>query len=84
MTENNWFLQFLADTLAIAVERPAVTDTTALGAAYLAGLRSGLYPSPAGMKQEWRAEARFEPRMPEPERTRRYEGWLDAVARTRS
>lgn len=84
MTENNWFLQFLADTLAIAVERPAVTDTTALGAAYLAGLRSGLYPSPAEMKQEWNAEARFEPRMPEPERARRYEGWLDAVARTRS
>ncbi|MPY75890.1 MAG: glycerol kinase GlpK [Alphaproteobacteria bacterium] len=84
MTENNWFLQFLADTLAIAVERPAVTDTTALGAAYLAGLRSGLYPSPAEMKQEWRAEARFEPRMPEPERERRYEGWLGAVARTRS
>jgi glycerol kinase len=84
MTENGWFLQFLADTLGIAVERPPVTDTTALGAAYLAGLQAGLYPAPAEMKQEWRAEARFEPRMAQPERARRYEGWLDAVARTRS
>jgi glycerol kinase len=84
MTENRWFLQFLADTLGIAVERPPVTDTTALGAAYLAGLQAGLYPSPAEMKMEWRADARFEPRMAEPERTRRYEGWLDAVTRTRS
>ena len=84
MTANNWFLQFLADTLGIAVERPPVIDTTALGAAYLAGLQVGLYPPPDDMKRHWRAEARFEPKMPETERARRYDGWLDAVARTRS
>jgi glycerol kinase len=84
MTANKWFLQFLADTLGIAVERPAIIDTTVLGAAYLAGLQAGLYPKPEDMKRHWRAEARFEPGMPEAERARRYEGWLDAVARTRS
>ena len=84
MTENGWFLQFLADILGIAVERPPVIDTTALGAAYLAGLQAGLYPAPKDMKQHWRAEARFEPAMAEDERSRRYAGWLDAVARTRS
>jgi glycerol kinase len=84
MAENDWFLQFLADSLGIAVERPAVTETTALGAAYLAGMQAGLYPAPETMKQDWRAEARFEPRMAEAERARRYCGWLDAVARTRS
>jgi glycerol kinase len=84
MTENGWFLQFLSDILGIAVERPPVIDTTALGAAYLAGLQAGLYPAPKDMKQHWRAEARFEPAMAEDERSRRYAGWLDAVARTRS
>ena len=84
MTENAWFLQFLADTLGTAVERPAVIDTTVLGAAYLAGLQAGLYPAPAEMTRAWRPAARFEPRMAEAERQRRYEGWLDAVARTRS
>ncbi len=84
MTANNWFLQFLADTLGIAVERPPVIDTTALGAAYLAGLQADLYPTPEDMKRHWRAEARFEPAMAEAERAGRYEGWLDAVARTRS
>jgi sugar (pentulose or hexulose) kinase len=84
MTENGWFLQFLADILGIAVERPPVIDTTALGAAYLAGLQAGLYPPPEDMKRHWRAEARFEPAMAEDERARRYDGWLEAVARTRS
>jgi glycerol kinase len=84
MCENRWFLQFLADSLGIAVERPPVTETTALGAAYLAGMQAGLYPPPDAMKRDWRAEARFEPRMAEAERARRYSGWLDAVARTRT
>ena len=84
MAANNWFLQFLADTLGIAVERPPVIDTTALGAAYLAGLQAEFYPTPEDMKRHWRAEARFEPAMADAERTRRYEGWRDAVARTRT
>jgi glycerol kinase len=84
MTENAWFIQCLADTLGIAVERPPVTETTALGAAYLAGMQVGLYPSPDAMRKDWRADARFEPSMAEDKRERRYAGWKDVVARTRS
>lgn len=84
MTENGWFMQFLADILGTAVERPPVTETTALGAAYLAGLQAGIYPSPESMRKDWRADARFEPQMSEGDRSRRYDGWRDAVARTRS
>jgi len=84
MTENGWFIQCLADTLGIAVERPPVTETTALGAAYLAGMHVGLYPSPDAMRNDWRADARYEPSMAEDERERRYAGWKDVVARTRS
>jgi glycerol kinase len=84
MTENAWFMQCLADTLGIAVERPPVTETTALGAAYLAGLQAGFYPGPEAMRNDWQAAARFEPAMPAAERDRRYAGWRNAVARTRS
>jgi len=84
MTENAWFMQCLADTLGIAVERPPVTETTALGAAYLAGLQADLYPGPEAMRDDWKADARFEPAMPAAERDRRYAGWRNAVTRTRS
>jgi glycerol kinase len=84
MTENAWFMQCLADTLGLAVERPPVTETTALGAAYLAGMQAGLYPAPEAMREDWQADARFEPETPDDERERRYAGWRDAVARTQS
>ena len=84
MVANDWLCQFLADLLDRPVERPAVTETTALGAACLAGLEVGLYPSLDAVAGAWRLERRFEPRMSASERQRLYAGWRDAVRRTRS
>ncbi len=84
MVANDWLCQFLADLLDRPVERPAVTETTALGAACLAGLAVGLYPSLDAISEGWRLERRFEPRMSASERRRLYAGWQDAVRRTRS
>ena len=84
MVANDWMLQFLADILNCAVERPRVIETTAFGAACLAGLKSGFYDGLRGIEGTWQAEARFEPDMAEAEREERYAGWLDAVRRMRS
>ncbi len=84
MVANDWLCQFLADILNRSVERPAVTETTALGAACLAGLAVGLYPSLDAVAGAWRLERRFEPSMSAAERLRLYTGWQDAVRRTRS
>jgi glycerol kinase len=83
MVANDWTMQFLADMTGIVVERPVVTETTSLGAAYLAGLATGLYASTDALALKWRRERRFEPRMGADERAERYAGWQDAVARTR-
>ena len=77
-------LQFLADILAAPVDRPAVTETTALGAAYLAGSAAGLCPDLAGFAARWRCERRFMPQMDEAVRERKWAGWRDAVSRTSS
>jgi glycerol kinase len=82
LTRNGWAMQFLADTLSIAVERPVITETTALGAAYLAGLQAGVYADAAEIGGNWERDMVFEPRMGEKERNTRYAGWQDAVART--
>jgi glycerol kinase len=82
MVASDWTMQFLADMLAAPVDRPAALETTALGAAYLAGLATGLCPSPEMFARQWQAERRFMPGMAEPERARRYEGWRDSVQRT--
>ena len=84
MVGNNWAMQFLSDILDMPVERPVQPETTALGAATLAGMQTGIMGSPADLAQRWRCEARFDPAMNEAERTRRYDGWQDAVRRTRS
>ncbi|GIZ11232.1 glycerol kinase GlpK [Pseudomonas sp. NCCP-436] len=84
MVENNWVMQFLADILGVSVERPEVTETTALGVAYLAGLQLGLYPNLAAIASHWHRQQRFEPRMQADQRERLYAGWLDAVKRVRS
>ncbi len=84
MVENDWVLQRLADILGCAVERPLVSETTALGAAYLAGLSSGFFSGLSDLAEKWQATDRFEPNMPEAERRRHYEGWLDAVRRVRT
>ena len=82
MSVNNWCMQFLADILDIPVERPRVTETTALGAAYLAGLGSGFFASPAQISQHWQCDRRFEPAMDPDHRQILYAGWQDAVSRT--
>ena len=84
MVGNNWAMQFLSDILDMPVERPVQPETTALGAATLAGMQTGIMGSPADLAQRWRRDARFDPAMKEAERTRRYDGWQDAVRRTRS
>ena len=84
MVANDWLCQFLADILDVPVERPVVTETTALGAACLAGLEVGLYPSLEAVASAWRCARRFEPQMAPSERARLYEGWLGAVKRVRT
>ena len=84
MAASDWTMQFLADILDAPVERPAVVETTALGAAYLAGFAAGLYPEPETFAAGWRPERRFTPRMDEAIRERNYARWRDAVRRTLS
>ncbi len=83
MTANDWLMQFLADLLDLPVERPTVTETTALGAARLAGLGAGLYSSPQDLAGQWRLDRRFEPSMPAGTRARLLAGWDVAVARVK-
>jgi glycerol kinase len=82
MTASDQTMQFLADILASPVDRPAVLETTALGAAYLAGRAAGLCPDLDGFAKSWRLERRFEPRMPAREAAKKWAGWQDAVQRT--
>jgi glycerol kinase len=84
MVVNDWVMQFLADQLGIAVERPTVTETTALGAAYLAGLATGVFKSTDDIAGRWRCERRFEPAMAAERRETLYAGWRDAVRRVRA
>src|SRR5437667_3649692 len=80
MAVNDWAMQFIADILPASVERPPAIETTAWGAAYVAGLMQGLFPDPATMVEQWRPERRFAPAMPPAEREERYAGWRRAVA----
>ncbi len=82
-TRNDFLCQFQADLLGIPVVRPVITETTALGAAYLAGLAVGFWKSEKEIAKQWQVEKRFEPKMKRSERERLYEGWQEAVARVR-
>ena len=82
MVASDWTMQCLADFLAAPVDRPQVLETTALGAAYLAGMKSGFYPGLDEFAAAWRLERRFEPNMSESDREAKYAGWKDAIART--
>ncbi len=84
MSASDWAMQFLSDILGAPVDRPAVLETTALGAAWLAGMQVGLYPDQAGFAESWALDRRFEPAMAPEKRDRRYAGWQDAIARTRT
>jgi glycerol kinase len=82
MAASDVTMQFVADIIAAPVDRPAVMETTAVGAAYLAGLEAGLCPEPAAFAAGWKSARRFLPRMDEATRARKWAGWRDAVART--
>ncbi|MDR3465010.1 MAG: glycerol kinase GlpK [Xanthobacteraceae bacterium] len=79
MTASDWTMQRLADLLDAPVDRPVIQETTALGAAYLAGLGAGLYPEPTRFADNWRLEHRFKPNMSAATRTRKLKGWALAV-----
>jgi glycerol kinase len=80
---NNLLMQMQADLLGVPVVRPQVTETTALGAAYLAGLAVGVWSGGAEIAAQWVAEQRFEPRLPEAQRRARIARWREAVQRAR-
>ena len=84
MVASDWTMQFLADVLDAPVDRPTVLETTALGAAWLAGSRAGVWPDREGFARTWKRERRFEPRMDADKRERKLELWRDAVRRTLS
>jgi len=81
MVVNDWLMQFLADILNVTVDRPRITETTALGAAYLAGLQTGVYSSLEQISELWECERQFHAVMRPALRESLYAGWLDAVER---
>ena len=80
---NRWMMQFQADILGVPVEVPETLETTALGAAYLAGLATGFWDDREELKNRWRLRRRYEPQMDEEERERLYGRWKEAVARAK-
>jgi glycerol kinase len=82
-TRNDFLCQFQADILGVPVVRPVITETTALGAAYLAGLAVGYWKNDKEIAAQWQQEKRFEPKMKKSEREALYEGWQQAVKQTR-
>lgn len=82
MTQNNWMMQFLADVLDRPVERPSITETTAWGAAMLAGLAAGAFASLEDAGGRWQAERQFTPNMDTSTRLTLLAGWRDALSRT--
>lgn len=82
MSASDWSMQFLSDIIGAPVDRPDVLETTALGVAWLAGMKAGVYPDQASFAKNWALDQRFEPQMDEATRDRRYAGWKDAISRT--
>jgi glycerol kinase len=79
MTASDWTMQTLSDILDAPVDRPEILETTALGAAYLAGLQVGLLPEPTKFAKNWKRDKRFTPKMKKDVRAAKYAGWKDAV-----
>ena len=84
MCNNDWAMQALADMLGAEVDRPEVLESTALGAAWLAGMRAGVYPDMQGFSESWALQQRFKPTQPDSWRDAKYTGWKDAISRTLS
>jgi glycerol kinase len=83
-TENSFLMQFQADLLDVAVQRPVVGETTALGAAYLAGLATGVWQSTADVSRNWQLAAEFTPSTDGGQTAAQYEDWKRAVERSRN
>ena len=83
MARNDWVMGFLSDILGAEVERPEITETTALGAAFLAGLQAGIFNSVDDLTRCWRSDSVFTPRLSKAQRDVAYDGWKAAVARIR-
>jgi glycerol kinase len=81
MANSDWTMQRLADLVGCTVDRPHITQTTALGAAYLAGLHAGFFPEPDRFADRWQLERRFTPRMDAAMRQRKLAGWTAAIGR---
>jgi glycerol kinase len=81
---NRWMMQFQADILGVPVEVPETLETTALGAAYLAGLATGFWSDREELRSRWRMRRRYEPQMGEEERERLYGRWKEAVERSKN
>ena len=84
MVANNWTMQYLADILQSSVDRPTVTETTALGAAWLAGSKAGVWPNQQGFAQSWKLDRQFTPQMSMAQRDNKVAGWNKAVRRVLS
>ncbi|MDI6025797.1 glycerol kinase GlpK [Corticibacterium sp. UT-5YL-CI-8] len=84
MVASDWTMQRLADILDAPVDRPTILETTALGAAWLAGSKAGVWPDAKKFTKSWALDRRFEPKMDEATRKRKLAGWRDAVRRTLS
>ena len=84
MAASDWAMQFLSDIIAAPVDRPNIHETTALGVAWLAGMRAGIYPDQQGFAQTWARETQFTPRMDDALRQSKYAAWKKAVQATLS
>jgi len=82
MVTNNWFSQFLSDVVNVGVLRPKVKETTALGAAFMAGLQIGVYKSLKDISNKWSLDRKFTPKMKNKDRAKLLNGWLKAIKRT--
>ncbi len=83
MASNDYVMQKLADLLKLEIHRPVLTETTALGAAYMAGLQAGIFASLQAIGEKWQLDCSFESSKDDNWREKQYQGWLDAVSRTR-
>jgi glycerol kinase len=82
MVGSDFTMQFLSDILDSPVDRPTILETTALGAAWLAGWKAGVWPDMQGFSERWALDRQFNPQMDETTRKRKLRGWRDAVRRT--
>ena len=82
MVKNNWFSQFLSDVIDTKVVRPKVQETTALGAAFMAGLKIGVYKSLSDISKNWKIDRKFVPKISKSNRTKLLKGWQQAIRKT--